>query len=378
MPPAKSTENYLEDANDIIRKQNAEIRELKKEIRDLQITRDTADEIRQTYFEIAAYDPTPPSWLSGKGGQVGARGVPICFWSDIHAGEVVKRSGTNGANVFNKDICERRLFRLFDITVDLCYEHMGRAKKEYPGIIIPLGGDNIGGENHEELMRTNDLTPIRAIYFLSDILCAGLEKMASKFGKVYVPAVVGNHGRTTRKPPYKDIADLNFDYALYLSLIKYFAKTKQSKWIHIDAPETADCHFQSYGVRYMLTHGDNLGVKGGDGIIGAIGPIMRGVLKMGQQTHKLGVDFDEVIMGHWHQLLWLPGVTVNNSLKGYDEYCALKLRAPPTRPSQALWFNHPDHGTTARWEIFLEGKIKAEVTRRQEWVTWQKSNTTSD
>jgi hypothetical protein len=37
-----------------------------------------------------------------------------------------------------------------------------------------------------------------------------------------------------------------------------------------------DVHYRVYGVRFLLNHGDMLGVKGGDGIIGAIGPIMRG------------------------------------------------------------------------------------------------------
>jgi hypothetical protein len=342
----------MQDANEIIRKQLKEIRDYKRQIADLQVVGDTADEVRQMYFDIAKYDPTPPDWISGKGGKIGSRGCPITVWSDAHAGEVVKPKGVNNVNRFNRDVCKKRFFRLFDTTVDLCYNHMGRAKTEYPGIIVCLGGDMVGGDIHEELARSNDM----------------IEHMASKFGRVYVPCVVGNHGRTTRKPPFKGITDFNYDYALYCNLIRAL---KKEKFIHIDAPESADVHFKSYGVDYMLSHGDNLGVKGGDGIIGSIGPIMRGSIKLGQQTHKIGLDFDELILCHWHRMLWLPGVTVNNALKGFDEYAALKLRADPTRPSQALWFNHPQHGTTARWEIFLEGKIKTQAAEARSWVTWQ-------
>ena len=364
----KSDRDRVTDANGIIRKQLREIREYKQQIADLQITSDTADEVRQMYFDIAKYDPTPPEWISGKGGRIGSRGCPITVWSDSHAGEVVNPKGVNNVNRFSKEVCKKRFFRLFDTTVDLCHNHMGRAKTDYPGIIVCLGGDMVGGDIHEELARSNDMTPLRSVEFMTDILCAGLEKMASKFGKVYVPCVVGNHGRTTRKPPFKGITDFNYDYALYCNVIRYFSG--KTKFIHIDAPEAADCHFNSYGTRYMLSHGDNLGVKGGDGLIGALGPIARGAIKLGQQTHKIGIDFDELILCHWHQMLWLPGVTVNNALKGYDEYVALKLRAPPTRPSQALFFNHPEHGITARWEIFLEGKIKTQATK--EWATWEK------
>jgi hypothetical protein len=44
-----------------------------------------------------------------------------------------------------------------------------------------------------------------------------------------------------------------------------------------------------------------LGVKGGDGIIGAIGPIMRGEIKKSGQSAALGLEYDINIMGHWHQ-----------------------------------------------------------------------------
>jgi hypothetical protein len=374
MVKLKTDAEKVQDANEIIRKQISEIRDYKRQIADLQVVGDTADEVRQMYFDIAKYDPTPPDWISGKGGKIGSRGCPITVWSDSHAGEVVQPKGVNNVNRFNKDVCKKRFLRLFDTTVDLCYEHMGRAKTEYPGIIVNLGGDMIGGDIHEELARSNDMTPLRSVEFMTDILCTGLEHMASKFGKVYVPCCVGNHGRTTRKPPFKGITDFNYDYALYCNVIRHFSKgmfgSRQNKFIHIDAPEAADVHYQSFGTKYMLSHGDNLGVKGGDGIIAAIGPVVRGSIKLGQQTHKIGLDFDELVLCHWHQLLWLPGVTVNNALKGWDEYAALKLRAPPTTPSQALWFNHPQWGTTARWEVYLEGKIKTQAAR--EWVTWEK------
>jgi YNFM family putative membrane transporter len=35
-------------------------------------------------------------------------------------------------------------------------------------------------------------------------------------------------------------------------------------------------HYRVYGLRFLLNHGDMLGVKGGDGIIGAIGPMQLG------------------------------------------------------------------------------------------------------
>ena len=38
-----------------------------------------------------------------------------------------------------------------------------------------------------------------------------------------------------------------------------------------DIRPSNDVHYRVYGLRLLLDHGDMLGVKGGDGIIGAIG-----------------------------------------------------------------------------------------------------------
>lgn len=347
----KTVEEKLADAQEIIRKKNAQEIDYKRTIAQLTREEDTAKAIRQEIFGLAAHNPEPPEWISGRGGKIGSRGAPMTVWSDIHYGEKVNSEEVNGVNEYDHKIAKRRMLKLFDTTVDLAYNHMGRAKTEYPGIIVMLGGDMIGGDIHEELMATNDRTPHQSVDDLTDILAGGIERMASKFGKVYAPAVVGNHGRSTRKPRMKGRVFTNYDWSIYANLARYF---KKEKHIHIDVPNSADAQFQVFNTRYMLTHGDSLGVAGGDGIIGAIGPIMRGAIKVGRSEAQMGRDFDHLVLCHWHQCLWLPRVTVNNALKGYDEFALLKLRAPYSRPSQSLWFEHPEHGVTARWEIFLE------------------------
>jgi hypothetical protein len=136
--------------------------------------------------------------------------------------------------------------------------------------------------------------------------------------------------------------------------------------IRVQATTETDAHFVCYGHRYMLTHGDSLGVKGGDGIIGALGPIMRGAIKTRASEGNMGREYDHILMGHWHQLLWLPGCIVNSSLKGFDEYARLFLRARPEPPQQALWFSHPKRGPTFRVAVQVEdGPVLDD-----EWLTW--------
>jgi hypothetical protein len=182
-----------------------------------------------------------------------------------------------------------------------------------------------------------------------------------------VPCVVGNHGRSTKKMQMKERVFTSHEWNVYCGVARHFRK---SKHVQFCIPETADCAFNLFGHRYLLTHGDSLGTKGGDGIIGALGPIMRGSLKTHRSEAQIGRDFDTLLIGHWHQYITLPGLIVNNSLKGYDEYAHLVLRAPYSRPSQALWFTHPEHGITAHWQVYLEKQL-APLTTAKPWVSWQ-------
>lgn len=158
----------------------------------------------------------------------------------------------------------------------------------------------------------------------------------------------------------------NYDWSIYCALEKYFRRDKRVKLL---VSNSADAHFTVFGHKYLLTHGDSLGVKGGDGIIGSIGPIMRGLVKLHSSKAQVGLDFDTAIICHWHQYFTLPGLVVNGAFKGYDEFSMLGLRAKFQRPTQALWFSHPEHGVTAAWPIYLEKQPAS--PHAQEWLTWQ-------
>lgn len=347
----------------LIRQKNAELHEQRKTITRLTQDHDDARTVRENIYKIAAYDPEPPEWTVREG-RAGARGVPATIWSDWHYGEVVRMPGINN---YDKTVAKRRIKRLAETTVDLAVNHMGRAKITYPGCIVALGGDMLGGDIHEELMKTNDRTTQQAIEDLTDLIAGALELMATTFGKLYVPCVVGNHGRSTKKMQMKERVFTSHEWNVYCNLARHF---KRSKHVQFSIPETADHLFNIFGHRYLLTHGDSLGTKGGDGIIGALGPIMRGNLKTHRSEAQLGRDYDTLLIGHWHQYITLPGLIVNNSLKGYDEYAHLTLRAPHSRPSQALWFTHPQHGLTAHWQVYLEEQLTP-ITAAMPWVQWQ-------
>lgn len=360
-----TAESPLLSAEDKLRIANQQLR---RDLAAAQREADTAERIRQEIYNLAARTPEPPKWLTPAKTGSGSRGIPCTIWSDWHYGETVRPEEIGGVNEFNAAVAAQRITRLVDTTIDIAFNHMGNAKKNYPGIVVMLGGDMISGDIHEELFATNDRTTQQCINDLTDLLASALEKMADTFGQVFVPCVVGNHGRASRKPRMKGRVYTSHEWNIYVNLERHFRKDRRIRFL---IPGETDAYFKVYNHRFLLTHGDGLGVKGGDGIIGAIGPITRGSLKVARSEAQIGRDFDTIVMGHWHQILWLPGGIVNGALKGYDEYARLAMRAPYSRPSQALWFVHPEHGVTARWEVLLdEARTAAECN---DWVSWQAS-----
>jgi hypothetical protein len=215
----------------------------------------------------------------------------------------------------------------------------------------------VSGGLHPELLKTDELEVIPAALKAIDWIVTGLTMMKGWFRKVYVPAVCGNHGRNTAKPDFKRYAKKNFDYLISRIVARHFADDPD---VRVDIRESNDVHYRVYGLRFLLNHGDMLGVKGGDGIIGAIGPIMRGEIKKSGQSAALGLEYDINIMGHWHQELLLPRAIVCNTLKGFDEYA--RLSWAPSLQGQA----NPCGSYTLCMGSRLAGRFTSMLLRSQQ------------
>lgn len=361
----KTVAEKLTDAEEIIRKQGSEITLLNRRIREQNREDDTAERIREEIYKIAARDPDPPEWLTRVPSSSKMNETPIFFWSDWHGGEVVQKAQVNGMNEFNSTVLKKRVQKLVDTSIYLAMEKNSREKPTYPGAIICIGGDMITGDIHEELRATNDRTPQEAIEDLTDLMGSAIEHMATAFGRLFIPAVYGNHARSTIRPRFKNLAYTSHEWNIYCNLRRYFRKNQSIRFLISDG---ADVAFKSYGQRYLLTHGDMLGVKGGDGIIGALGPIFRGAMKVHRSNATIGQDFDTLLIGHWHQYVPLKWVVVNNALIGMNEFSHLALRAPYAPAGQAMWYTHPTHGITSMREVVLQER-KTEREDRA-WVSW--------
>lgn len=293
----------------------------------------------------------PPQWTSKKVAHHNT-GVPTFFASDWHWDEVVEASQINYVNAYNREIAHERAKKFFSTGVELLTQHMTKPRYDY--CVLALGGDMLSGNIHEELRESNEFPILQSVLDVTEKLIAGITLLHDTFGRVYVPCVVGNHGRLDRKPRFKNKAFDNYDWLVYQLIARHFGMGKnKNPDINIDVTDGTEVRYDIYNTRYLLLHGDDF--QGGSGIAGPYTPWMLGDAKLRKRQMAVRDPYDVVIMGHWHSYTPLKNIIVNGSLKGFDEYSrSRKYDFEP--PTQAVWVTHPEIGITVHWPVYLEPK----------------------
>jgi hypothetical protein len=327
---------------------DVEMESLRRQLRDAQADHSMQEWARSVILETdkRAQASRPAVWTSEP--QTGPRvsaGIPALLLSDLHWGEVVRASEVDGINEYSTEIARRRLHRVIEKTCDLLRHHV---VGDYPGIVLCLGGDLISGAIHDELEQTNDGTVMQQALDLFEHIQAAILRLADEFGKVHLPCVTGNHGRSNRKWQAKRRATLSYEWLVYQFLQRAFADDDRITW---NIPDGPDADFDLLGTGYRLTHGDTF--KSGDSMIGPLGPITRGTLKRSRMAAAMHRPFDHLLLGHWHTLLWGANQITNGSLKGFDEF-AMSLSITPEAPAQALWLTNEKHGRTIQMPVYAE------------------------
>jgi hypothetical protein len=291
----------------------------------------------------------PPSWMVPAKPKKSAATLVVML-SDTHFDEVVNPDEMEGLNAYSREIAVLRLERWAQNVVKLARHYLSGIT--YDGVVLILGGDIFTGDIHEELSITNEDTMIGSLLFWSEQLAAAVDLLTNEFGKCHVVSVVGNHGRTTRKPRMKQRVRTNFDWLLAKMVERHFAKDKR---VTFTVPESADALISIYEHGHLITHGDQ--VSGGGGIGGIYPPIMRMRARKHQRYMATGKSFQTLWLGHWHQYLSTPSMIVNGSLKGYDEY-ALLMGFGFEQPQQALAVVTPEKNITFQAPVFCLDRKK--------------------
>ena len=291
-----------------------------------------------------------PNWLTQKSSKKDLHGIPLLFLSDIHFDEYVDGSQLNGANEYSRSIAKTRLKNIFETTVNITTRFV--AKPNYGGVVVALGGDLLSGNIHEELLETNEAPILSSVLELTQILIDGITTFANTFTKVFIPCVVGNHGRLFKKPKCKNRVFDNYEWLIYQLLARHFRDDNNVTFL---IPNGPDAIFKIYGKTFLLTHGDQF--RGGSGISGILTPLSLGLHRKQKKQAGLQRSFDVMLLGHFHQYIHTNNMVVNGSVKGYDEFANLhNFSWEPAQ--QALWINHPTNGMVFRTPVLCDNDIK--------------------
>lgn len=342
-----------------------QVTKLEAELREHRKQADKMGLIKSLIHDSTIIPRDPPAWLTEHSTKRSAwhHGTPTLFLSDLHWGERVYPKQVNGVNQFDLDIARDRLKRVVETSMSLLFDVL--SKPDYDGIVLALGGDMVSGNIHEELRETN-AAPINVVVLdLLDNLIAAVDTLLTKFKRVFIPCVTGNHGRLDKKPRAKNAVYDNFEWTLYQLLARHYADDKRVTVVVSDA---SDLVYRIHNTRYLLTHGDQF--HGGSGISGPLVPWSLGNARKHKRQAAIGQPYDTMIFGHWHSLAWGPGDSFicNGSLNGYDEY-AFRSNFGFEPPQQALWVTHPKHGITFRMGVQADARPEPKAA---EWVAVQR------
>lgn len=351
MKTPKPLEQYADEKAQAKYAENAEIARTNRALRaELQERAEELAAVRKrldVYEALDAATVAPPPWLVPAARKKEKRvAIPSMLLTDIHWGEDVRPEEIDGLNCYNRRIAEQRIKRGAEGAVKICRDYLSGL--EYEGLNLMLGGDLLSGDIHDELRETNVEATTESVVGVLESLVAAIRMLTDHFGKVHIAAVTGNHGRTTKKPRAKRRARDSFDGLVYQLIAR---EVRSDPRITMQVATGPDAHFSVYNTRFCLSHGD--GFKGGSGISGAMAPLLLGVHRKRRRDAQSGNPWDVLVIGHFHQSLFLRDLIVGGAVVGYNEF-AYSINAMPEPAQSALWLNTPQRGITAYYPVHLQ------------------------
>ena len=276
--------------------------------------------------------------------------------SDTHIGESVNSDQMVDLNTYDFNIFNRRLYGWASQLLNLVSYRRNIAKVD--DLIVPMLGDMISGDIHEELARSNISNCMEQMIRGANLIAQALMFLAPHFKNILVPCVVGNHGRMTRKPPMKD-KYMDWDYMMY-QWVATFCKNQEN--ITFEIPKSFIHVFSIYDNRILIMHGDSVSGAGSNTSITRAITNLRGVLQYKKNLKaELGIQdeivyFDSAMIGHFHRIdeidIGTGELHICGTMKGPDEFALQRLHAA-TKPKQLVTYWHPQYGYIGKEVIYL-------------------------
>lgn len=185
------------------------------------------------------------------------------------------------------------------------------------------------------------------------IICNFLRKMLANFDTVHVTWVIGNHGAIGGRGRRDHDPETNGDRMLGRICQQLMEDEERLTWTIPDGRGERNWYavLQEGKYKALCIHGDQ--------IRGHSGFPWYGLSKKvnGWASGAVKEEFQDVLMGHWHQIASIPlnkrSVFVNGSTESFNTYAQENLAAM-SDPAQWLLFVNPNKGrVTAEYKVWL-------------------------
>ena len=144
--------------------------------------------------------------------------------TDTHIGEYINEKQMIGMNKYDMELFNKRLYGWANQLLALVNYRRNIANIDT--LIIPMLGDMISGDIHDELARSNVennmMQMLKGAYLISQAILL----LAPHFKEIKIPCVVGNHGRMSYKPVMKNRVTTDWDYMLYQWIAAFLKNQK--------------------------------------------------------------------------------------------------------------------------------------------------------
>ena len=285
-----------------------------------------------------------------------AKQVMVAPLTDTHVGDYVTSEQMVGLNSYDIELFSRRIWGWANQVLSLA--EYRRNICEIDELTVPMLGDMISGDIHDELARTNVDNCMMQMMYGAKVISQALMFLAPHFKEIKVPCVVGNHGRMTRKIPSKD-KYMDWDYMLYQWLAVFCSKQRNIKF---EIPKSFAHVISVAGRDVLMMHGDSVGGGGAGATIQRAITSLRAVLQYKTQIitddgFSVSDKFDDVLLGHFHRVdeidIGTGSLHICGTTKGGDEFVFSRLHLI-TKPKHIVLYYHPTYGQVGKEVIYLD------------------------
>lgn len=289
----------------------------------------------------------------------------ISMWSDWHVSEIIDLEQMGGLNEYNFDIFCSRLWNFLKGIIRIV--DMQRKSQDISTLYIDMLGDFVSGSIHSELRETNEFPILKTLVMVTHITSQAIAMLSRHFNNITITGIVGNHGRLSKKPQFKNKVLNNYDWLFYQMLNLELSKFVNAGLVKFNIPESSECVIIREGWATLLSHGD--GVRCWQGIpwyglqrdtanqqkFRKLKSVISKSDYLPEQSESLegalvnsniirnvfGFDFREC--GHFHDFCFFGSTLVNGALCGTNEFALNKLHVI-SKPQQAIYFLNRKYG----------------------------------